>query len=163
MEASMLLDITKSVALPQSADQVWALLREPERVAGCLPNVQEFAAGPEPGRYTTLLVERLGPFSVRVALAIGVSEEAADPAARRMIATVSGEDKAGQARVRGDVTATVRPDEGGGDGSVLDVVSSVEVLGRMAALGAVPMRRRGDQVFEQFIRNIGAALEAEHG
>ena len=156
----MLLDISKSVALPQSADQVWALLRQLERVADCLPNVREFASADEPGRFSTLLVERLGPFSVRVALTIDVSEEAADSTTRRMIATVAGEDKAGQARVRGDVTATVRPD---GTGSVLDVTSSVEVLGRMAALGAVPMRRRGDQVFEQFIGNIGAALEAEHG
>lgn len=152
----MLLAITKSVTLPQSADEVWALLQQPVRVAGCLPNVKEFAAA-EPGRYTTLLVERLGPFSVQVALTIDVSEDAAG---RRMVAKVSGEDRAGQARVRGDVTATVRPS---GEGATLDVSSNVEVLGRMAALGAVPMRRRGDQVFEQFVRNIGTLLEEQHG
>lgn len=152
----MLLAITKSVTLPQSADEVWALLQQPVRVAGCLPNVREFAAA-EPGRYTTLLVERLGPFSVQVALTIDVSEDAAG---RRMVAKVSGEDRAGQARVRGDVTATVRPS---GEGATLDVSSNVEVLGRMAALGAVPMRRRGDQVFEQFVRNIGTLLEEQHG
>ena len=153
----MLLAITKSVTLPRSADEVWALLQQPVRVAGCLPNVKEFEPAAEPGRYTTLLVERLGPFAVQVALTIDVF---ADAAARRMVASVSGEDKAGQARVRGDVTATVTP---AGDAATLDVSSNVEVLGRMAALGAVPMRRRGDQVFEQFVRNIGTLLEAEHG
>lgn len=152
----MLLAITKSVTLPQSADEVWALLQQPVRVAGCLPNVKEFAAA-EPGRYTTLLVERLGPFSVHVALTIDVSEDAAG---RRIVAKVSGEDRAGQARVRGDVTATVRPS---GEGATLEVSSNVEVLGRMVALGAVPMRRRGDQVFEQFVRNIGNLLEEQHG
>jgi carbon monoxide dehydrogenase subunit G len=153
----MLLTITKSVTLPRSADEVWALLQQPVRVAGCLPDVKEFEPAAEPGRYTTLLVERLGPFAVQVALTIDVSEDAA---ARRMVATVSGEDRAGQARVRGDVTATVTP---AGDGATLDVSSNVEVLGRMATLGAVPMRRRGDQVFDQFVRNIGALLEEGHG
>lgn len=153
----MLLAITKSVTLPRSADEVWALLQQPVRVAGCLPNVKEFEPAAEPGRYTTLLVEHLGPFAVQVALTIDVSE---DPAGRRMVATVSGEDRAGQARVRGDVTATVRPS---GEGATLDVSSNVEVLGRMATLGSVPMRRRGDQVFEQFVRNIGTLLEEQHG
>ena len=153
----MLLAITKSVTLPQAVDQVWALLQDPVRVAGCLPNVRDFQPAATPGRYTTLLVERLGPFSVQVALAIDVTE---DPAARRMVATVSGEDRAGQARVRGDVTATVGE---AGEGASLEIVSNVEVLGRMAALGAVPMRRRGDQVFEQFIRNIGELLGGRDG
>jgi carbon monoxide dehydrogenase subunit G len=153
----MLLAITKSVSLPRSADEVWALLQQPIRVAGCLPNVKEFEPAGEPGRYTTLLVEKLGPFAVQVALTIDVAEDAAS---RRMIATISGEDRAGQARVRGTVTASVTP---AGDGATLDVASDVEVLGRMAALGAVPMRRRGDQVFEQFVRNIGTLLEGQHG
>jgi carbon monoxide dehydrogenase subunit G len=153
----MLLAITKSVTLPRSADEVWTLLQDPVRVAGCLPNVKDFEPAAEPGRYTTLLVERLGPFSVQVALTIEVSE---DPGARRMVAAVAGEDRAGQARVRGDVTATVTA---AGEGAILDVASNVEVLGRMAALGAVPMRRRGDQVFEQFVRNIGTLLEERHG
>jgi carbon monoxide dehydrogenase subunit G len=153
----MLLAITKSVTLPRSADEVWALLQQPVRVASCLPNVKEFTPAAEPGRFTTLLVERLGPFAVQVALTIDVTEDAA---ARRMVASVSGEDKAGQARVRGDVTATVTP---AGDAATLEVTSNVEVLGRMAALGAIPMRRRGDQVFDQFVRNIGSLLEEQHG
>jgi carbon monoxide dehydrogenase subunit G len=156
----MLLAIVKSVTLPRSADEVWALLQRPVDVAGCLPNVRDFTPAAEAGRYTTTLVERLGPFSVQVALTIDVTEDATDPTAQRMVATVAGEDRAGQARVRGDVTATVRP---AGDLATLEVASNVEVLGRMATLGAVPMRRRGDQVFDQFVRNIGTLLEERHG
>lgn len=153
----MLLAITKSVTLPRSADEVWALLQQPVQVAGCLPDIKAFEPAAEPGRYTTLLVERLGPFAVQIALTVDVEEDAPR---RRMVATISGEDRTGQARVRGDVTATVTPS---GVEATLDVSSSVEVLGRMAALGAVPMRRRGDQVFEQFVRNIGMLLEGQHG
>ncbi len=153
----MILDIAKSVTLPVSADRVWALLQDPPKVAACLPSVSQFAAAGAPGRYSTVLVEKLGPFSVQVALAIEVAEDAAS---RRMTAKVAGDDKGGQARVRGEVAATVQPS---GDGSTLDVSSNVEVLGRLATLGAVPMRRRADQIFDQFVRNIGAALEAQRG
>ncbi|MDO8485546.1 MAG: SRPBCC domain-containing protein [Candidatus Limnocylindrales bacterium] len=153
----MLLDISKSVTLRSSAADVWAFLREPARVAGCLPSVHDFKPGSEPGRYTTLLVERLGPFQVRIPLTIDVSEDAAG---RQIVARVSGDDRAGQARVRGEVRATVRPSD---DGSIVEVASEVEVLGRMAALGAAPMRRRGDQVFDQFVRNIGFVVEQSHG
>lgn len=152
----MLLAITKSVALPTTVEAVWNVVRDPLRVADCLPNITDFRSADVPGRYTTLLVERLGPFSVRVALTVEVTEDAA---ARRMVATIAGADSGGAARVRGDVRATVTPD---GEGSTLEVTCDVEVLGRMAALGAVPMRRRADQVFDQFVRDIAALLETTH-
>jgi carbon monoxide dehydrogenase subunit G len=150
----VLLDISKTATLATSAEDVWAFVREPARVAACLPNVQDFGPAGIPDRYTTLLVERLGPFSVRIQLTIDVVENVAG---REIVATVSGDDKAGQARVRGEVRATVRPAE---SGATLEVSSHVEVLGRMAALGAVPMRRRGDQIFDAFVRTIGSRLGA---
>ncbi len=153
----MLLAITKAVALPTDVDRVWAFVRDPVRVAGCVPNLTDFAPADGPGRYTTLLVERLGPFSVRVALTVEVSEDAA---ARQRVARIAGADTGGAARVRGDVRATVRPD---GEGTTLEIASDVEVLGRMAALGAVPMRRRADQVFDGFVGTIASLLEAPGG
>jgi carbon monoxide dehydrogenase subunit G len=153
----VLLDIAKNVTLKAPAEAVWAFVRDPARVAGCLPNLQDFVPAGQPNRYTTTLVERLGPFQVRIALTIDVAE---DDASRRIVAAVSGDDRGGQARVRGEVRATVQPV---GDGARLDVESAVEVLGRMASLGAVPMRRRGDQIFDAFVKTIAARLEAARG
>ena len=154
----MILDITKSVTLPVPVEQAWALLQDPPKVAACLPNVRDFRPAEGQGRWATLLVEKLGPFSVQVALTIEVSEDAAT---HRMSAKVAGDDKGGQARVRGDVIASVRP--AGESASTLDVASNVEVLGRLATLGAVPMKRRADQIFDLFVKNIGLALEGRHG
>jgi carbon monoxide dehydrogenase subunit G len=152
----MLLAITKSVTLPVAVEAVWSVIRDPGTVAAQVPNLRDFAAAGEPGRFTTTLVERLGPFSVQVPLAIDVTEDADG---RTMTARIAGDDRGGAARVRGEVRASVRPE---GDGSHLEVTSDVEVLGRMATLGAVPMRRRGDQVFDQFVRNIATLLEEQH-
>ena len=153
----MLLDIAKTVTLHTPAAAVWSLLQQPVAVAGCLPDIRDFRAAGQPDRYTTLMVERLGPFQVQMGLTIDV---AVDAGAQQVVARVAGEDRTGQARVRGEVTAAVRP---AGEDAILEVVSHVEVLGRMATLGAVPMRRRGDQIFEQFIANIGALLGEQHG
>ena len=151
----MLLAVAKSARLAASPDVVWQTIRDPERVAACLPNLRDFRPAGENGGYGTTLVERLGPFSVQVPLSIVVEEDAG---ARQMVARISGEDRGGAARVRGTVRAAVGGD---GTGSVLEVAGDVEVLGRLASLGAVPMRRRADQVFEQFIVAIAAAVEAE--
>ena len=91
----MLLDITKSVTLQVPADRVWALLQDPPAVAGCLPNVKDFRPAGDAGKWATLLVEKLGPFAVQVALTIEVTE---DPVARKMTARVAGDDKGGAAR-----------------------------------------------------------------
>jgi carbon monoxide dehydrogenase subunit G len=149
----MLLHVDKAVVLRTAPDAVWAIVREPERVAACLPNAQDFQPTGEPGQYSTTLVEHLGPFSVRIGLAVEVTEDATN---RVMVARIAGEDRGGQARVRGDVRASVRAEV---DGTALAVTSDVEVLGRLAALGAVPIRRRGDQVFDQFIAALTVLLE----
>jgi carbon monoxide dehydrogenase subunit G len=154
----MLLDITKSVTLQVPVDQVWSLLQDPPRVAACLPNVRDFRPADGANRWATLLVEKLGPFSVQVNLTIEVMEEAAT---HRMTARVAGDDKGGQARVRGDLVAAVTA--AGDAASTLEVASNVEVLGRLATLGAVPMKRRADQIFELFVKNIGQVLEAQGG
>ena len=159
----MILDITKSVTLQVPVDRVWALLQDPPAVAACLPNVRDFRqVDGVPGKWATVLVEKLGPFSVQVALVIEVTEDAAT---HRITARVAGDDKGGAARVRGDLVAGVIPagDSASADGATLNITSNVEVLGRLATLGAVPMKRRADQIFELFVKNIGLALEGQRG
>jgi len=150
----VILDITKRVTLQVPPDRVWQMLQDPSWIASLLPNVRDFKPLDAPNRYSTLLVEKLGPFSVQVPLTIDVSEDAAK---RQMTARVAGDDKGGQARVRGELVATVTPE--GDAAASLEVASNVEVLGRLATLGAVPMRRRADQIFDQFVQNIGGAVE----
>jgi carbon monoxide dehydrogenase subunit G len=154
----MILSIAKSTDLPASPAEAWALVRDPLRVAGCIASIERFERAAASGRFEALLVERLGPFSVRVPLTIDVTEDAAG---QGMVAAVAGEDRAGQARVRGEVRATVLA--GAGGGSRLEVSSEMEVLGRLASLGAVPIRRRGDQVFEAFVAALRRALGGGDG
>jgi carbon monoxide dehydrogenase subunit G len=151
----MLLQIEKTANLEREAEVVWTFLQDPIRVAACLPNAHDFRRAGEPNRFVATLVERVGPFKVQVPLTIDVTQE---PELRRVSANVAGDDRSGQAKVRGDVRAQVQQ---AASGSILVVDSKVEVLGRLATLGAMPMRRRGDQVFEVFLRNIEAVLSGK--
>ena len=148
----MLLEIDKSVTLDRPVERTWQIVRDPVTVAGTIDNVRDFQRIDGDERYSATVHDKLGPFKIEVPVIIEVSE---DGDAHRMTARIAGNDKRGQARVRGEVTATVVPVE---DGSRLELKSSIEVLGRLAALGAVPMRRRADQIFEVFVKNLSTLL-----
>jgi carbon monoxide dehydrogenase subunit G len=81
-------------------------------------------------------------------------------APRRIVAGLTGADSRGQARVKGDLEAVVEPS---GDGARLTLGIKVEVLGKLATLGAAPMRRRADDLFADFVRRIDAALTSAEG
>jgi carbon monoxide dehydrogenase subunit G len=148
----MLLEIKKSVELDQPVEQMWQIVRDPATVAGTIDNIRDFQPIDGEQRFSATVHDKLGPFKVEVPVVIDVTE---DPAAHKMTARIAGNDKRGQARVRGEVTAVVVATA---TGSRLELESSIEVLGRLAALGAVPMRRRADQIFEVFVRNLSALL-----
>jgi carbon monoxide dehydrogenase subunit G len=140
------------VDLDQPADRIWVLVRDPAKVAGCIPNVRGFHARGGELSFEATIEDRLGPFKIEVPVTIDVVE---DGSVRRMTAHIAGNDRRGQARVRGDVAATVEPTDTGGR---VDLTSNIEVLGRLAALGAVPMRRRADQIFDIFVHNLSELL-----
>jgi carbon monoxide dehydrogenase subunit G len=153
----VLLEINKSIRLGEPVDGIWEFVRDPARVAGCIPNIRQFVQQGDASSFAATIEDKLGPFRLEVPVTIDVSE---DPGSRRMTAAVAGNDKRGQARVRGEVAATVVPD---GEGSRIELTSNLEVLGRLAALGAVPMRRRADQIFEVFVQNLSRQLGGSGG
>lgn len=153
----MLLEVQKvtEVAVPQPV--AWTLLRDVPRLSACIPNVTDLEVV-EPDRcYRALVTDRLGPFSLQVPVQI---ELRAVEEPRRIQAELSGNDRRGQARVRGTLEAVVAPNNGG---SQLTLSMRLEVLGRLAALGATPMRRRADEIFTAFVRRVQAELGAGPG
>ena len=45
-----------------------------------------------------------------------------------------------------------------GNSTELVVIMHLDVLGKLASLGAAPMRRRADQIFDEFISCVSARL-----
>lgn len=151
---SMLLDLTKEFDVPASPEQAWTLIRDLPRLSGCVPGVSNLREL-EPGRrYAADVTDKLGPFTLQVPVEI---ELRAVEQGRRIAAGLSGSDRRGQARVKGTLDASL---EANGGGTRLRLAMQLEVLGRLAALGATPMRRRADQNFAEFVRRLAAELRA---
>lgn len=148
----MLLDVSRTteVAVPPVA--AWALVHDVQRLAGCLPNVSDLHEIEPERRYKATVSDRLGPFrlSVPVEIELRAVEEP-----RRIVAGLTGADSKGQARIKGELEALVEPSAAG---SRLTLGMKLEVLGKLATLGAAPMRRRADELFGDFVGRIDAAL-----
>jgi carbon monoxide dehydrogenase subunit G len=74
---------------------------------------------------------------------------------RRITAELAGDDKRGQARVRGTLEATAEAQDGS---TQLTLGMRLEILGRLATLGAVPIKRRADEVLSEFLHNVASSL-----
>jgi carbon monoxide dehydrogenase subunit G len=151
----VLLEVSKTTDVNAAPTAAWALVHDVERLAGCLPNVSDLRELEPERRYAATVSDRLGPFKLSVPVEI---ELRSVEAPRRIVAGLSGADRRGQARVKGDLEAVVEPSGDGGDGSRLTLGMKLEVLGKLATLGAAPMRRRADELFGDFVRRVDAAL-----
>jgi uncharacterized protein len=144
----MLVDITKAASINVPQAETWALLRDVSRLSACMPNVSDVQVLEEDRRYAAVVSDRIGPFTLSMPVNIEVQE--VEPP-RRITANLAGDDKRGQARVRGTLEATADAANGATE---LRMAMHVEILGRLATLGAVPIRRRADEVLSQFVQNV---------
>jgi hypothetical protein len=149
---AVLLEVARSTEVAASPADAWSLIRDVPRLTTCLPNVSDLKLLDADGRYSATVSDRLGPFrlSVPVQIELRTVEEP-----RRIVAGLTGADSKGQARVKGDLEAVVEP---AGAGVKLTLGMKLEILGKLAALGAAPMRRRADDIFTDFVRRVDAEL-----
>jgi carbon monoxide dehydrogenase subunit G len=148
----VLLEVKKiaDVDAPQAA--AWALVRDVPRLSGCIPGVSDLRVLEPDRRYAAIVSDKLGPFRLQVPVQLEL-KTVDEP--RQLVAELSGNDSRGQARVRGALDAELEPTNGG---TRLVLSMRLEVLGRLAVLGAAPMRRRADEIFQEFVHCVSTEL-----
>lgn len=155
----MLLEVNKETRVQATRQAAWALLRDVQRLAACIPKVSDLKTVTPDSRYTAVVADKLGPFGLQVPVQIDI-QSVEEP--RRLLAELTGNDSRGAARVRGSLEAIAEASDGE-SGTVLHFTMRLEVLGRLAALGAAPMRRRADEIFNEFVKRVHAELEPAAG
>jgi carbon monoxide dehydrogenase subunit G len=150
----MLLDITKAASLNVPQAQAWELLRDVPRLSACIPKVSDVQEVEADKRYSANVSDRIGPFALSVPVRIEVTDVEAP---RRIAADLTGDDKRGQARVKGTLEATAEARDGSTE---LRLGMRLEILGKLATLGAIPIRRRADEVLSEFLQNVSRAVGA---
>ena len=146
----MLLKIAEELPLSAAVDEVWKLLRDTPRLTGLLPGVESVARIQEEGKeaYAAKVSDKIGPFKITMNLEVRITETV-EPSLLK--ATLKGADSLGLNRMTGSMQVALSP---ASSGTQMHFEASIEVLGKLATLGAVPIRRRTTQVFAEFAKNI---------
>jgi carbon monoxide dehydrogenase subunit G len=147
----MLLKVSEELSLGASQDEVWKLLRDTPRLAALLPGVEKITPLEEPGEaYQAKASDKIGPFKVSLTLEIRVIE-AREPVSLK--ASIKGSDSIGLNRITGSLHITLIP---ASPAAQMRFEADIEILGKLATLGAAPIRRRTTEKFAEFARNIQA-------
>ena len=155
----MLVNLSQTLTLAATQKDAWSLLRDTKRLAGLIPGVENIVSdergadrsnGADPQeKHVARVVERVGPFRLSLNLEVRIVN-AVEPSLLQ--AELSGSDNNGQNRLSGTLRAELKTIEPAG--TLLSVDASVEVLGKLATLGAGPIRRRANELFAEFAGSL---------
>jgi len=147
------LHFSEQLQVPAPIEDAWEFIWEAQRLARCLPGcvgVEEIEKGQS---YRARFEDHVGPYKVHFDLDIQVKQT--EPL-RLVHIQASGRDT--HLGVTQRVDLTVELHAVGATGTSLAVEAEVEVLGKVAALGQFVVKRKAQEVFKQFARNIEAEL-----
>jgi carbon monoxide dehydrogenase subunit G len=149
--------LSEDLSLDAPPDEVWKLLRDTQRFAAFLPGVESVARSNNEAaeEYTAKVSEKVGPFKVALNLAVSITETI-EPSLLK--AAIKGADSLGLNRITGSLQVALRPSPAGTE---MRFEASIEVLGKLATLGAVPIRHRTTESFTAFARNIQGQFAKE--
>ena len=151
----MKVQLSRAFPLPASADAAWALLRDIESVAACMPGAK-ITERVDETHYKGTVSVKVGPASLSFRGEIEV--RGVDASARTLRLAAKGTDTTGGSAASMDLTARIEAQ--GADACNLVGDSEVSMSGKAAAFGARLMGPVSDQVLGQFAANFAARLQA---
>lgn len=153
----MLLKLMEELPLDAPLAEVWKLLRDTPRLTALLPGVENVRSLHEEGleAYGAKISDKIGPFKITMNLEVRITETV-EPS--RLKAAIKGADSMGLNRMTGSMQVALSATS---SGTQMHFEASIEILGKLATLGAVPIRRRTTQVFTEFAQNIQGEFAKE--
>lgn len=145
----------KEVEILASREKVWQFIWDVDRFIACVPGCKDAKTVEEGKRYTATMVEKVGPFKVEFPTNIEVLER---EELTRIKAQASGADNKIGSRMKLDLDVNLRQQ---GDRTILSFVAAVDILGKLAALGHGIIKRKADQVLDEFAQAVKKKLEGD--
>jgi len=133
-------------------EDVWAFLQDTPAVVQCMPGA-ELVDELGDDRFEGVLHVAIGPLKMNYAGKASVVER--DAEAHRIVLDASGRDKRGSGSVQAHVKLQVAPAD---SGSRIEVVSDIDLTGRIASLGR-GIRDVSNQMFVEFADQLGNRIE----
>jgi carbon monoxide dehydrogenase subunit G len=146
-------EFRRELTVLASPEQSWKTLTDVPLLVSWV-SIVENASEIEPlGRYTAVLMDRLGPFKLRADLDIVVTN--LEPG-RSITFRAAGEDR--QVGSRLVIEATMEIEPGAGEGSLARFTGAYEVTGRVASMGSGTINKKADKIMAEFFAAAESAL-----
>jgi len=150
----MAIEIKQQFEVDAPAEQVWAFVMDPHRVAPCMPGATLDEVIDDKNFRGSV---RIKVGAVSAAYKGSVCMQKADQAAGLLEMLAEGRETGG-GTARATVTATVTAGDNGT--TAVTVLAAVDITGRLMQVGGRMIQGVSDQLFKQFVRKLKAELEA---
>ena len=145
----------KEVEIAAPREKVWNFIWDVDRFIACVPGCKEAKTIEAGKKYAATMVEKVGPFKVEFPTSIEVLER---EELTRIKAQASGADNKIGSRMKVDLDVNLREQDGK---TVLGFIASVDILGKLAALGHGLIKHKADQVLDEFAQAVKRRLEGD--
>ncbi|UGS38987.1 SRPBCC family protein [Capillimicrobium parvum] len=147
------MQLTDDFTVPVSVDRLWELLNDVEKIAPCVPGFTLSEANhPD---YTGRMKVKVGAITVTYDATITFVER--DEANRRVVLAVKGKELRGGGSVNATITSSLT--DRGAETSA-EMVTDVQVTGRVAQFGRGIIADVSSRMTEQFVDRLNAQLLA---
>ena len=145
----------KEIEITAPREKVWQFIWDVDRFISCVPGCKDARTIEEGKRYAATMVEKVGPFKVEFPTTIEVTER---EELSRIKAQASGADNKIGSRMKVDLDVSLRAQD---NKTILAFVAGVDVLGKLAALGHGIIKRKAEQVLDEFARAVKEKIEED--
>jgi carbon monoxide dehydrogenase subunit G len=147
------LQFEKEVEIIAPREKVWNFIWDVNRFIACVPGCKEAKTIEEGKKYSATMIEKVGPFKVEFPTSIEVLER---QELTHIRAQASGADNKIGSRMKLDLDVNLREQDGK---TIVKFVAGVDILGKLAALGHGIIKRKADQVLDEFAQAVKKNLE----
>lgn len=141
-------DFSRRVTAPASPETAWTTVTDVDRVAGWVTVVGSVREIQHLARYSAVLADRLGPFTLSADLDVVVT----DLEEMCSIAFLAdGEDRQVASRIKIEAELSISPVS---EGCEIGVAGRYEVTGRVANLGSSIIRAKGEKILDEFFGKL---------
>ncbi len=148
----MAIHLENEFTVPASADEVWAFLLDPQRVAPCMPGA-ELTEVVNDRQYKGKVHIKMGPVSLSFNGDVDILER--DDAAKRMVMKASGAEQKGKGQANAMVTSWLEPS---GSGTRMRITQEIDLTGPVAQYGRGMIQDVSGALMDDFAGNIQAEL-----
>lgn len=145
----------KDVEIRAPREKVWNFIWDVDRFIACMPGCREAKTIEAGKRYSAMMVEKVGPFKVEFPTIIEVLEK---EDLTRIKAQASGADNKIGSRMKIELDVNLK---GEGETTSLSFVAGIDIVGKLAALGHGIIKRKADQVLDEFAQAVKKHLEGD--